>query len=189
MKISLRTSTLLVAAAAVFLIAPLSSATAGDKSHARSESTRSGDYLVREVGHQLRLLPFYSVFDDLRYRVDGYNVELSGEVIRPTLKSDAEHVVKKIEGVENVTNNIKVLPPSPMDDRIRRAEYRAIYGQAVLNRYALQAIPPIHIIVDSGHVTLVGVVAREMDKNVAGIQANSVPGVFSVTNNLQVEGK
>jgi hyperosmotically inducible protein len=145
--------------------------------------------LQQEVGHQLRLLPFYSVFDDLRYKVEGYNVELSGAVTRPTLKTDAERTVKKIEGVESVTNNIKVLPVSTMDDRIRLAEYRAIYGQATLNRYALQAIPPIHIIVENGHVSLVGVVANEMDKNVAGIQANTVPGVFSVTNNLMVESK
>ena len=103
------------------------------------------------------------------------------------MKSDAENVVKKIEGVEQVVNNIEVLPTSPDDDRIRLAEYRAIYGQTALNRYSLQAVPPIHIIVKNGHVTLEGVVASEGDKNIAGIQANSVPGVFSVTNNLRVE--
>ena len=106
---------------------------------------------------------------------------------RPTLKSDAENVVKKIEGVEKVKNEIEVLPLSPADDRIRRAEYRAIYGDTVLNRYALQAVPPIHIIVRNGNVTLAGVVATEADKNVAGIRANGVSGVFGVTNNLRVE--
>lgn len=144
-------------------------------------------YLVREVRHELRMLPYYSVFDNLEFKVDGYNVELMGQVSRPTLKSDAERVVKRIEGVENVSNNIKVLPVSANDDRIRRAVFRAVYGQETLNRYALQAVPPIHIIVENGHVTLVGVVASEMDKNVANIQANGVPGVFSVTNNLRVE--
>jgi hyperosmotically inducible protein len=148
-----------------------------------------GSYLVREVGHELRMLPFYTVFDNLEYKVEGYTVILSGQVTQPVLKSDAENVVKRIEGVERVVNNIQVLPLSPNDDRLRRALYRAIYGQSTLNRYALQAIPPIHIIVDNGHVTLVGVVANEMDKNIAGIQANGVPGVFSVTNNLRVEAK
>jgi hyperosmotically inducible protein len=146
-----------------------------------------GSYLEREVRHELVMLPFYSVFDNLQFKVDGYRVELFGQVVRPTLKSDAEAVVKKIEGVESVVNHIEVLPPSPNDDRIRLAEYRAIYGNSVLNRYALQAVPPIHIIVKNGNVTLEGVVASEMDKNVANIQANSVPGVFSVINNLRVE--
>jgi hyperosmotically inducible protein len=110
-----------------------------------------------------------------------------GQVTRPTLKSDAENVVKKIEGVEHVKNEIVVLPPSPGDDRIRRAVYRAIYGDTVLNRYALQAVPPIHIIVKNGNVALEGVVATEADKNVAGIRANGVSGVFAVANNLRVE--
>jgi hyperosmotically inducible periplasmic protein len=170
-------------------LAALSATTASALDKAQRDMAREGSYLVREIGHQLRLLPYYSVFDDIEYRVEGYNVELDGAVTRPTLKHDAENVVKHIEGVETVTNNIKVLPPSSSDDHIRLAEFRAIYGQATLNRYALQAVPPIHIIVDMGHVTLVGVVANAMDRNVTGIQANSVPGVFSVTNNLQVENK
>jgi len=144
-------------------------------------------YLVREVRHELRMLPYLTVFDNLKFKVDGYNVELDGEVVNPVLKSDAERVVKRIEGVENVTNNIRVLPLSPSDESLRRALFRAIYGEASLNRYALQAIPPIHIIVENGHVTLVGVVANEADKNIANIRANSVPGVFSVNNDLVVE--
>jgi len=95
--------------------------------------------------------------------------------------------VKRIEGVEKVINNIEALPTSPNDDRIRRAVYRAVYGNSVLSQYQLRAVPPIHIIVNKGHVTLEGVVARKMDKQVAGMQTNSVSGVFSVTNNLQVE--
>src|SRR5437588_2053723 len=143
--------------------------------------------LNQEVRHELVMLPWYNLFDNLAYRVDGSTVTLFGQVTRPTLKSDAENVVKKIEGVDRVVNNIEVLPLSPNDDQIRRATYRAIYGHTALNRYGLQAVPPIHIIVNNGHVTLEGVVASEGDKNIAGIQANGVSGVFSVTNNLRVE--
>jgi len=136
----------------------------------------------------LVMLPFYGVFDNLSYSVtpDG-TVTLLGQVARPVLKSDAENVVKKIEGVEKVVNNIEVLPTSPNDDRIRRAVYRAIFGNDVLSQYQMRAVPPIHIIVNNGNVTLEGVVARQMDKQVAGMQANGVSGVFSVTNNLRVE--
>ena len=110
-----------------------------------------------------------------------------GQVVNPTLKSDAENAVKNIEGVERVVNQIQVLPVSPNDDRIRRAVYRAIYGNEVLSQYELRAVPPIHIIVNNGHVTLEGVVSRQMDKQIAEMQAKSVPGVFSVTNNLRLE--
>lgn len=143
--------------------------------------------IEREVRHELVMLPYYGVFDNLAYRVDGDTVTLMGEATRPTLKSDAENVVKRIEGVERVVNNIKVLPLSPNDDRIRLATYRAIYGQTGLDRYALQAVPPIHIIVENGNVTLEGVVVTQADKDMAGIRANGVPGVFSVKNNLRVE--
>jgi len=144
--------------------------------------------IKREVRHELLMLPWYSVFDNLAYRVDGYKVTLIGQVIRPALKDDAEAAVKKIEGVESVENQIEVLPPSPNDDQIRRAEFHAIYGQSSLQRYAEGAVPPIHIIVKNGHVTLEGAVATQADKDVANVQANTVPGVFSVTNNLQVTG-
>jgi hyperosmotically inducible protein len=153
----------------------------------KSVSSRGTERIVREVRHELVMLPYYGVFDNLAYKVDGYTVTLMGQVTRPTLKSDAENVVKKIEGVEQVKNEIEVLPLSPNDDRIRRAVYRAIYGSAGLDRYALQAVPPIHIIVNNGNVALEGVVANEGDKNVAGIRANGVSGVFSVKNNLRVE--
>ena len=151
-------------------------------------SQRGLERIVEEVHHQLVLLPYYGVFDNLAYKVspDG-TVTLLGQVARPTLKSDAERVVKKIEGVERVDNQIQVLPTSPFDDQIRRATYRAIYGNEVLSQYALRAVPPIHIIVNNGHVTLEGVVARQMDKQIAEMQAKSVPNVFSVTNNLRVE--
>ncbi len=144
--------------------------------------------LTKEVRHELLLLPYYGVFDNLAYQVepDG-TVTLLGQVTRPTLKSDAEAAVKRIEGVERVANQIEVLPVSPNDDQIRRAVYRALYGNEALSQYALQAVPPVHIIVKNGNVTLVGAVGSQMDKTIAGTQAKNVPGVFSVTNNLVVD--
>jgi hyperosmotically inducible periplasmic protein len=152
-----------------------------------SASPRAEERLMREVRKELVTLPYYSVFDNLMYRVNGRTVELIGQVTRPTLKDDAERAVKSIEGVEEVKNNIEVLPLSPNDDKIRLDAFRAIYGHAALNRYALQAVPPIHIIVKNGSLTLEGVVATEMDKTIAYTQARSVPGALSVTNNLRVE--
>jgi hyperosmotically inducible protein len=150
---------------------------------------RAQERLEREVRHELVMLPYYGVFDNLAFRVEGNKVVLLGEVTRPTLKSDAEGVVKRIEGVESVDNQIEVLPLSPNDDRIRLAVYRAIYRQASLSRYALQAVPPIHIIVKNGNVRLEGAVSNEGDKNLAGIRAKGVSGAFSVTNNLRVENR
>ena len=143
--------------------------------------------LVREVRHELVMLPYYGVFDNLSYRVDGGKVTLFGQVARPTLKTDAEKAVKSIEGVSAVDNQIEVLPLSPSDDRIRAAVYRAVYSQGPLQRYQLNTIAPIHIIVKNGNVTLEGVVANSGDKNIAGIAANGVTGVFKVINNLMVE--
>lgn len=142
--------------------------------------------IIQEVHHELVMLPYYGVFDNLAYKVNGSTVTLLGQVTRPTLKSDAGNVVKKIEGVEKVNNDIEVLPLSPMDDRIRIAVYHAIYRQPGLEKYALRAVPTIHIIVKNGHVTLVGAVGNQGDKDRAGIAANGVSGVFSVTNNLVV---
>src|SRR6266436_7590852 len=151
-------------------------------------SQKAIDASAKEVHPELVMLPFYGVFDNLAYKVDpDGTVTLLGQVSRPTLKSDAENVVKRIEGVEKVVNNIEVLPTSINDDNIRRAVYRAIYGNSVLSQYQLRAVPPLHIIVKNGNVTLEGVVARVMDKQIAGMQANQVPGVFSVTNDLRVE--
>lgn len=150
-------------------------------------SAKAQERIVREVRHELLMLPYFGVFDYIAYKVDGYNVTLLGEVVRPTLKSDAENVVKRIEGVEKVDNQIDVLPPSPMDDQLRMRLFRAIYGYAALQRYELGAQKPIRIIVKSGRVALEGVVDSEADKNLVGLRANGVSGVFSVTNNLQVE--
>lgn len=144
--------------------------------------------LAQEVRHQLLMLPYYNVFDNLEFRVEGRDVVLTGQVTRPVVKEDAESAVRSIPGVETVTNDIEVLPVSPFDDQIRRAAYRAIYGNPALRRYALNPNPPIRIIVKNGNITLAGVVDSEIDKTLAGMQANSVPDVFSVTNNLRVEG-
>jgi hyperosmotically inducible periplasmic protein len=142
--------------------------------------------IAKEVRHELIMLPYLDVFDNLSYNVDGGNVTLSGQVTRPTLRSDAENVVKRIEGVEKVDNQIEVLPLSSQDDRLRLALYRAIYGYPSMTRYALPVIKPIRIIVKNGNVTLAGVVDNQADKHIANIRANGVHGVFSVTNNLLV---
>ena len=146
------------------------------------------EYLKREVRHELMSVPWYSVFDILQYSVNADEVTLTGAVVNPTLKIDAVNAVKHIEGVEKVNDQIELLPPSPMDDQIRRAEYRAIYSQGTLSRYGLGLLQSIHIIVKGGHVTLEGNVDTEADKNAAGVYANGVPNVFSVTNNLVVTG-
>ena len=172
----------------IFSVAALASPTTQDNQPAGVLSQKSIDRIYKEVRHELVMLPYYGVFDNLSYKVDSDGtVTLLGQVARPTLKSDAENSVKHIEGVEKVVNNIEVLPTSSFDDQTRRAAYRAIYGNEVLSEYQLRAVPPIHIIVKNGNITLEGVVARQMDKQIAGMQANGVHGVFSVTNNLVVE--
>ena len=143
--------------------------------------------LAPQVRHELAMLPYYSVFDNLTFQVEGTKVSLGGQVTRPTLRSAAERVVQRVDGVSEIVNDIDVLPVSSHDDRIRRAVYRAIYRQPVLSRYAIQAVPPIHIVVANGEVTLEGVVNSSMERAIAGLQANGVPGVFSVVNNLLVE--
>ena len=149
-------------------------------------SARSQERITKEVRHELLMLPYFGVFDNIAYKVDGATVVLLGQVARPSLKSDAENVVKHIEGVERVDNQIEILPPSPIDDGLRRRLYREIYGYPALEKYALGVQKPIRIIVKNGRVTLEGVVDNETDKNIAGVRANGVPGIFQVTNNLQV---
>ena len=143
-------------------------------------------WLTREVGHELNLLPWLTVFDNLQYQVNGSEVTLLGQVVNPVTKDDAQKAVKGIEGVTKINNKIEVLPLSPFDAQIRRAEFHAIYGEPQLQRYAMGTMPSIHIIVANGHVTLLGYVDNESDKNVAEIRAKSVPNVFSVMDNLQV---
>lgn len=145
--------------------------------------------LEERVRHELVMLPYYNVFDNLAFQVNGAEVTLLGNVTRPTLKSDAENVVKRLAGVSHVNNKIEVLPLSPFDNRLRIALYRSIYSQSGLQRYALGAVPGIHIIVKNGNVKLEGVVGSEMDRRLAFIRANGVFGVFSVENNLVVASR
>ena len=149
-------------------------------------SAKSQERIVKEVRHELLMLPYFGVFDYIAYKVTGPTVTLLGQVVRPTLKSDAENVVKRIEGVEKVDNQIEVLPASPMDDRLRLQLFQAIYQYPALQKYELGVQKPIRIIVKNGRVNLEGVVDSEGDKNLAGMRANGVSGIFSVTNNLQV---
>jgi hyperosmotically inducible protein len=175
---------------AAFVLLPLSLLAGPQKDHndAFVPGGAGMSKLAQEVRHQLVMLPYYSIFDDLAFRVDGSTVTLLGAVVRPTLKSDAEGVVKNVEGVTQVNNEIEVLPLSPMDDQVRRAEARAIYGDpSISTRYGYRALPSIHIIVKNGNVTLEGVVANEGDKNLINLRANGVANVFKVVNNLQVE--
>jgi len=179
-------SKLLLAAALVAV--PKSVAAKKDHNDAFVNGASDESHVAQEVRHRLLMLPYYGVFDDLAFRVDGNTVTLLGEVTQPVLKTDAERSVKGVEGVAQVVNEIDVLPLSPMDNQIRLAEFRAIYGDPSLStRYGYRSIPPIHIIVKDGHVTLEGIVANEGDRNIAGLRANSVAGIFGVENDLQIE--
>ena len=146
--------------------------------------------IVREVRHEIRMQPYYSIFDDISFKVNGTSVQLLGQVVNPTLKSDVENAVKKIEGVTSVDDQIEVLPPSPMDDRIRLATARTLANTPQLSKYFWSALPSIHIIVKSGHVRLTGVVDNDADKNIAGMKANGMPGTLGqVQNDLRVVGR
>lgn len=176
--------TLVAFAAALLLVAPAATlAQTGDK------VSYSGPRLAKRVRHELVTLPYYGVFDNLAYRINGGSVELFGQVVRPSTRSSAERVVKRIPGVTNVVNNIKVLPLSSFDDRLRAATYRSIANMGGLHRYLRGANPSLHIVVDRGHVTLEGVVSGKGDRNLAYMAARRVSGSFSVTNNLRIEGE
>ena len=151
------------------------------------ELVLSQQQVAKKVRKELVTLPFYGVFDNLDYQVEGSTVSLYGQVVRPTTRKDAERRVARISGVERVVNNIEVLPLSPFDDSIRVRTYRTLFRGGGLYRYARGANPSIHIIVNRGHVTLEGVVANKLDRQLAYLAASSVPEVFSVTNNLRTE--
>jgi hyperosmotically inducible periplasmic protein len=155
----------------------------------KSFSPKAQARITKEVRHRILMLPNFDTFDNIAFKLNGYDVVLIGQVTRPSLKDDAQRVVQKIEGVERVVNQIEVLPVSGFDDRLRRDLFVAIYRYAPLQHYGVGSNRPIHIIVNHGHVTLEGVVDRQSDKNLAGIRANGVAGVFSVQNNLVVPGK
>jgi hyperosmotically inducible protein len=148
---------------------------------------RMQDRISREVFHELVTLPQLTIFDNLQYKVDGNKVTLTGQVRNAILKDSAEKSVKHIEGVDSVNNQIEILPASGNDDRIRREVARALFNDERLFRYSMGSVPPIHIIVKNGHVTLEGVVNSQADKDAANLRANGVPGVFSVENHLQVQ--
>jgi hyperosmotically inducible protein len=156
---------------------------------AAEQGNLSQQQVSKKVRKELVTLPFYGVFDNLAYRVDGDTVTLYGQVVRPSTRSDAERRVRRIDGVARVVNQIEVLPLSSFDDSIRARAYRTIFNTGSLYRYAMGANPSLHIVVNRGHLTLEGVVGSEMDRNLANIAARQVPGVFSVTNNLRVEGR
>lgn len=164
----------------------LTAAVAAAGAAVETQSPRE-DRTTRAIRRELLTLPYYGVFDHIAFKIDKGTVTLIGQVRTATLKRDAERAIQDIEGVERVVNEIEILPTSIHDDRIRRAAYRAIYRHDALERYAIQAIPPIHIIVKNGHITLEGVVASRLDKTIAVAQARSVPQVFSVTDNLRIE--
>jgi hyperosmotically inducible periplasmic protein len=165
----------------------LAAAATGTAGLAQSKSAFDNTNIVREVRHELVQIPWYSVFDNLSYTVEGSVVTLNGQVRDGNIKDEAGSAVKGIPGVTKVVNNIEILPASPMDNQIRTALYRAIYNEPELQRYAEGILRNIHIIVNQGHVTLEGTVDNQTDKNLAYLRANGVPDVFSVTNNLQVQ--
>lgn len=177
MKHSFRNATLALAVAALTL--PLAQAA----STTNSNLTR----LEQEIRHELVMLPWLSVFDNVNFQVEGNHVVLTGQVVRPTLRSGAENVVKRIEGIEQVTNNIEVLPLSPFDDDIRISAWNAIYGYGPLSRYGLNPVAPIRIVVKNGNITLQGVVANSQDSQLAYMRVRQIPSAFSVTNDLRVE--
>lgn len=150
---------------------------------------KNAEGLAREVRHQLAVIPYLSVFDHIAFTLDGINVTLTGQVVRHTLKTDAEAAVKNIEGVGSVVNQIEELPASAADDDLRNEVYRAIYEDATLSRYAVEELPSIHIIIKNGTVTLEGQVESEADKNRATARAGFVANVASVKNELVVQAK
>jgi len=173
---------------AIVLVGSLGLVWSAPRAVAASTTSHKVLSLSDQVHHELAMLPWYGVFDNLEYQVNGTEVVLKGQVIseHATTKDDAERFVGSIPGVTNVINQIEVLPPSQFDDQIRRAEYRTVFSKSDLGHYTMGAVPQVHIIVKNGHVSLDGVVMNQMDKNIAGIVANTVPGVFSVENNLRI---
>lgn len=144
--------------------------------------------LAKQVRHELVMYPRYTIWDDVSFRVSEGQVELIGAVSQPYKKTDIEQLVRGIPGVASVSDGIRVLPLSDFDNRLRLQVARAVYGDPSLRQYALMALPPIHILVENGHVTLTGVVATDFEKNIAGIRASGAGLSFgSVINNLQVE--
>jgi hyperosmotically inducible protein len=183
LKTGLFTLFVLAVATLMLMVAGAKAAAPPDRADDRADDQAA---LSKKVGHELAMLPRYGVFDNLQYSIEGSEVILSGQVVEPVTKLDAETALKGLPGVTHIVNDITVLPLSQFDNQIRRAEFRAIFSAPTLSRYSMGTIPTIHIIVGNGHVTLDGLVSNDMDRNIATMRAQSVPGVFSVTNNLQI---
>lgn len=179
----------LLALAVTAWVSSIAGATPAQKASAEKTGEKPAEALARQVRHQLLVLPFFSVFDNLAFTMEGDKVTLSGQVVRPTLKAHAEAAVKSLEGVGTVVNQIEVLPVSPTDNEIRRATYQAIYRDRTLKKYAVLAVPPIHIIVKNGALSLEGEVETESDRGLAESRAGSVANVSGVTNHLSVRKK
>ena len=156
---------------------------------AKSDTKPEEPQLAREIRHQLFVLPYYSVFDYIAFTLDDDKVTLTGYVLRPTLKANAEAAVKSLEGVSSVKNLVEVLPKSSSDDELRRAVYRSIFEDSTLQRYAALEVPVIHIILRNGEVTLEGAVLTEAEKSLATTRASNVSAVSGVKNNLAVRPK
>ena len=153
--------------------------------NAQSYSVRSSKTIEQQVYKKLRGMIHNGVFDHIAFQVNGSTVILDGKVNSLGAKSEAASVVKRVEGVTRVVNNIEELPPSPYDDRIRRAALRA-FESGGLGRYFWEINPDVRIIVERGRITLEGFVYNSGDRNAMNIYANGIPGVFQVTNNLIV---
>lgn len=156
---------------------------------AKAEPKQEESTLALEIRHQLQVLPYYSVFDYIAFTLEGHKVTLTGYVLRPHLRTDAERAIGSIEGVTSVANFIQVLPKSSTDDELRNSVYRAIFEDSVLQRYAVTDVPTIHVIVKEGTITLEGSVENENDKKLAASRSSGVSGVTSVSNNLSVRAK
>jgi hyperosmotically inducible periplasmic protein len=182
---SFRGATIHLFSVALTIMASLAIATSSARAGSVSPEVSA---IESQVQHKLKMLPWYGVFDNLQYQINGTEVILSGQVVSEhnRTKSDAENLVRAIPGVTKVIDNIEVLPVSGFDNEIRRAEFRTIFSRSDLGKYTMGPIPQVHIVVRNGNVTLEGAVINQMDKTIAGMAANSVPGVFSVTNNLRI---
>ena len=180
-----RISLAVLAFAALGLVA--TGAIAGPQTKSNHGQQPYGAWLDKQVHHAIGMLTRYGAFDYVDYSIQGTEVTISGEVVNSTTKAELANSVKGIEGVTRVVDEISVLSASIFDSDIRRAEFRAVFSDASLGQYAMGVVPSIHIIVKNGNVTLEGKVNSESDRNIATLRANSVPGVFSVTNNLRVE--
>jgi hyperosmotically inducible periplasmic protein len=164
-------------------ISPASTGNTGDP----TKNNKPVKNLTEKVRHELIMLSDFGVFDNLGFTItDANSVILTGQVVRPLLKADAETAVSRINGVSTVVNKIEVLPLSRTDDAIRERAYRAVYLRPDFEKYAIQATPPIRIIVKNGTITLQGVVNDSIDRTKAELAAKTIPGIFKVSDELRI---